>query len=193
MLAYGGRTEAIQDPVNPDEPTDTLGWRTFAGAAYVVSEPIGASTYFPANDEPDDKATFDITVTVPKPLVAVANGRLRKVRDLGAARSFAFEMKQPMSTWLATVHVNDFDVTHLASRGQVPITIYTTPATAEDVTVLARARDMLLLRAAVGVLSLQHLRQCDRGRSEDHLRAGVPVDFHVLHPSLGGLRGCRRT
>ena len=143
MIAYGGRTEAIQDPVDPDDPTDTMGWKTFDGAAYVVSEPVGASTYFPANDEPDDKATFDITVTVPKPLIAVANGRLRKVRDLGATRSFAFEMKQPMTTWLATVHVNDFDVTQVASRGQVPITIYTTPATAEDVTVLARARDML--------------------------------------------------
>jgi aminopeptidase N len=143
MIAYEGQAEAIQDPTLPDDPTVTLGWMTFADTAYVASEPVGASTFFPANDEPDDKATFDITVPVPKPLIAAANGRLRKVRNLGATRSFAFEMKQPMTTWLATVHVNDFNITQVASRGQVPITIYTTPAGAEDVTVLARARDML--------------------------------------------------
>ena len=143
MIAYAGQAEAIQDPVQPRDPTAKLGWMTFADSAYVVSEPVGASTFFPANDEPDDKATFDISVTVPKPLVAAANGRLSKVRDLGSTRSFSFEMKQPMTTWLATVHVNDFDVTQVPLRGQVPIMIYTTPSGAEAVAGLARARYML--------------------------------------------------
>ncbi len=67
-----GRAEAIRDPTLPANPTAMLGWMTFADTAYVASEPIGASTFFPANDEPDDRATFDITVTVDDPNVNFA-------------------------------------------------------------------------------------------------------------------------
>ena len=60
-----------------------------------MSEPVGASTFFPANDEPTDKARFTIAVTVPSPYGGVANGVLTSYRSdrgeaplrLGDARS----------------------------------------------------------------------------------------------------------
>ena len=75
-ITYSGVPDAIQDPTAPDDPTYELGWFKYRNATYVVSEPVGASTFFPANDEPTDKARFTIAVTVPSPYGGVANGVL---------------------------------------------------------------------------------------------------------------------
>ena len=45
-----------------------------AGRQLVLSEPEGASTWFPANDHPVDKATYRFRVTSPDGVEAVANG-----------------------------------------------------------------------------------------------------------------------
>jgi aminopeptidase N len=42
----------------------------------IVGEPHVASTWFPANDHPLDKAAYTFRVTVPEGLEVVANGRL---------------------------------------------------------------------------------------------------------------------
>ena len=39
-----------------------------------MQEPYGAFTWYPVNDQPSDKAFYDITVTVPSPWVGIANG-----------------------------------------------------------------------------------------------------------------------
>ncbi len=49
-----------------------------------MQEPFGAFTWYPANDQPSDEALYDIAVTVPRGLVAVAHGQLDDV-DLGEA------------------------------------------------------------------------------------------------------------
>src|SRR5690606_35793678 len=56
------------------------GWQTDGREAYVVSEPAGAATWFPANDHPTDKALFTFEITVPADLTAVANGVLVEER-----------------------------------------------------------------------------------------------------------------
>ena len=88
-----------------------VGWRTATdGTSYVVSEPDGAASWFPANDHPLDKATFTFRVTVPTPLLAVANGVLTDtITDIGATTR-VYEMDQPMPTYLTTVVIGDLDV-----------------------------------------------------------------------------------
>ena len=52
--ATGRRSERARAPA-------ALGWQRLAnGDVFVVSEPIGARTWFPANDQPADKATFAV-------------------------------------------------------------------------------------------------------------------------------------
>ena len=74
-VEYGGTP---QDVVDPDGSIE--GWTTTPDGAFVVNEPQGSPGWYPANDNPRDKATFDIAVTVPEGITAIANGRLIKKR-----------------------------------------------------------------------------------------------------------------
>ncbi|WP_208004359.1 M1 family metallopeptidase [Labedella populi] len=86
----------------------TVGWEELADGVIVASQPSGASTWFPCNDVPSDKATFSIRFTTEAPYTVVCNGRLlgRTVRS-GRA-TWSFEQEEPTATYLATVQVGRY-------------------------------------------------------------------------------------
>ncbi len=127
-VSYHGAPRSLPDPTAQGEgsgPLPRLGWINYGEGSFVVSEPVGASTFFPCNDLLADKATYSFSITVPKPFAAVANGEPAGIVDLGSAREFRFEMRQPMASWLATLHINRYAVTRQSFRG-IPIRHYTT-------------------------------------------------------------------
>jgi aminopeptidase N len=126
VVDYSGKPTPIQDPTDSDYQ---LGWFKYNNATYVVSEPVGASTFFPANDEPTDKATFTIAITVPSPYAGIANGIVTSARTIGNERRFVWEMRQPMTTWLATVHVNKFNVKFAHTPSGKPVSVFYTSTT----------------------------------------------------------------
>ena len=71
IVRYAGVPEVITDP---DESIE--GWVPTADGAFVVGEPQGAPGWFPSNDNPQDKATFDEAITVPDGITALGNGVL---------------------------------------------------------------------------------------------------------------------
>ena len=79
VIEYGGTT---------GQPLDTTGalygWVTTADGAMVVNEPDGAATWYPVNDDPQDKATYTFRITVPAGKTAVANGLPAGEPDTGA-------------------------------------------------------------------------------------------------------------
>jgi aminopeptidase N len=132
-VAYGGEPEPIDDPTfNPPSSEYQLGWTPWRGTTYVVSEPVGASTWYPVNDEPTDKASYRIGVTVPKPLTAVANGLLLSVTDLGNRRRFLWEQAEPMASYLAITDVNRFEVDRQTGPGGIPIRHHLTEKTPDE-------------------------------------------------------------
>ena len=124
-VAYAGVPDPLPDPTSHPEDEIFLGWFKFGKAAYVVSEPVGASTFYPANDEPTDKATFTIGVTVPQGYTGVANGFYAGSKQIGTNRRFQWVMLKPMTTWLATVHVNKFNLDLSHAPDGTPIRTYT--------------------------------------------------------------------
>jgi aminopeptidase N len=68
-------------------------------------------------------------VTVPADYTATANGVLRSVRTTGSEKRFRWDMRQPMTTWLATVHVNHFGLQLTRAADGTPIRVYYTDAT----------------------------------------------------------------
>lgn len=142
---YAGVPKPIQDPTVPDDPLYQLGWFKYGDVSYVVSEPVGASTFFPANDEPTDKASFTISVTVPQTYVGVANGTLKSIRAIGMKKRFVWDMPQQMTTWLATVHVNDeFRISQAQTADGTPVRVFATPTTpAKEVRNHLAARHMI--------------------------------------------------
>lgn len=128
-VRYAGDVDPLPDPVIAPETGGQLGWRSHRDAAFVVSEPVGASTWFPANDTPADRATFSIAVEVPRDVVAAANGRLVGIDEFGARRRYRYAMDEPMTAWAATVNVNRFVVDRSTSSNGIPVTVYASPTT----------------------------------------------------------------
>jgi aminopeptidase N len=92
------------------------------------------------NDEPTDKASYRVAVTVEKPYTAISNGVLASVADLGARRRFVWEQKEPMASYRAIVDVGRWRLQRLnTGEGEVPIRLYTTARTPPE-TVAAFAR-----------------------------------------------------
>ena len=122
-IDYGGVPDPLPDPTAPNDEL-FLGWFKYQDASYVVSEPVGASSFFPANDEPTDKASYTFGITVPDGYTGVANGFFVGSKRVGAKRRFEWAMLQPMTAWLATVHVNKFELDLTHAPDGTPIRIY---------------------------------------------------------------------
>ena len=81
VVRYGGKRVTHTDP---DGAAD--GWiPTKDGGATVLSEPVGAVTWFPDNNTPRDKATFSVRVTAPSEFKVAGNGDLVGRRAHGGA------------------------------------------------------------------------------------------------------------
>ncbi len=98
----------VPEPNNLSSPGISLGWNRYEGGIYVSNEPSGASTWFPVNDHPCDKAAFSFRITVPEPFVAAANGLLTETIDHGNTRTFVWNAPSPMASYLAAVYIGNF-------------------------------------------------------------------------------------
>ena len=66
-----------------------------------------------------------ISVTVPQTYVGVANGTLKSIRAVGMKKRFVWDMPQQMTTWLATVHVNDkFRISQAHTTDGTPVRVF---------------------------------------------------------------------
>ncbi|TDD83424.1 M1 family peptidase [Actinomadura darangshiensis] len=107
VVQYDGVPETLSGPIVFDLPYGFL--HTNDGAT-VVSEPNAASTWFPSNDNPRDKAYFTIETTVPRGLKAISNGHLVKRWTAHGKDTFRWREDRPMTTYLATVSIGRFNV-----------------------------------------------------------------------------------
>ena len=105
-VEYRGTPEPIDDPAGPT----ALGWRTEAWGTYVVSQPTGAATWFPANDHPTDKATFTFRVTVPEGQTAIGPGLLVSETTTATRTTYIWETTDLMATNVASIVTGDFAV-----------------------------------------------------------------------------------
>uniref|UniRef100_A0AAU2JRG0 Aminopeptidase N n=1 Tax=Streptomyces sp. NBC_00049 TaxID=2903617 RepID=A0AAU2JRG0_9ACTN len=140
-VEYGGKPKTLADPDGSKE-----GWiATTGGGAVAVGEPVGSMTWFPGNHHPSDKATYDITVTVPRGYEAVSNGDLRSRTDAGGGRTaFAWHSPEPMASYLATVVVGPYKVTTGKTPQGVPVYDAVVPGEAAgSAAALARLPEMV--------------------------------------------------
>lgn len=105
-VEYRGTPEPIDDPAGPT----LLGWKTEAWGTYVVSQPVGAATWFPANDHPTDKATFMFRVIVPEGQTAIGPGLLISETTTATSTTYIWATADPMATNVASVVTGDFAV-----------------------------------------------------------------------------------
>ncbi|MGW7364431.1 M1 family metallopeptidase [Streptomyces sp. NPDC054841] len=141
VVRYSGTPQTIKDAEGFEE-----GWLKTTDGALALGEPTGSMAWFPGNHHPSDKATYDITVTVPKPLTAVSNGELRQQRPTvdGSGTTFVWHSGEPMASYLATVGIGayDFKISHPA-QGVPVYTAVDKTVTAQSAALLARIPEVL--------------------------------------------------
>ncbi|PRX45579.1 peptidase M1-like protein [Prauserella shujinwangii] len=101
-------------------------WKRTATGALAVDEPHIAEWWFPANDHPTDKATFDVSVEVPDDVAALSNGSLvRKSKQRAGWTRWSWRSTQPQTTYLAFLAIGDYEVRQSTTPdGQPFITAY---------------------------------------------------------------------
>ncbi|RPI71609.1 MAG: hypothetical protein EHM47_09855, partial [Ignavibacteriales bacterium] len=75
---------------------------------YNLSEPTFASTWFPCNDLPDDKALMDISITNESLYTSVSNGILISETVNGGRKTAHWKVVYPISTYLISIYSSEY-------------------------------------------------------------------------------------
>jgi aminopeptidase N len=111
VVTYDG----IVDPLLSG--SDASGFaRTLTGAAF-AGEPHGASSWFPVNEHPLDRATYTVHADVPAGLTAISNGALVGQQTTGGRTVWTWDARDPRASYLSLLAVGDYDLTAYRKNG----------------------------------------------------------------------------
>jgi aminopeptidase N len=85
-------------------------WLANGTEVVTMNEPHMATWWFPANDHPRDKASFDIRITVPKRKDVIANGVLVGKRKRPGRATTHWRAVEPMAPYLAFFAAGSFEI-----------------------------------------------------------------------------------
>ncbi|MFJ3900049.1 M1 family metallopeptidase [Streptomyces sp. NPDC090025] len=135
VITYDGEPQTITDADGSEE-----GWLKTADGALALGEPTGSMAWFPGNHHPSDKASYDITVTVPAGLKALSNGVLTAEKKEKDGRVTAtWHTPEPMASYLAMLAIGKYDTSTATVFGKVPVLTAADPRIATETAAL-RAR-----------------------------------------------------
>jgi len=121
VVTYNGQPSAVS---HGTAGLGDGGWVNLPdGGAVVAGEPLSASTWFPANEHPLDRATFQVIATVPDGWSVISNGL--PIDDLptppDGSAVFGWREKSPMATYLTTLYIDKFTTTTGTTGAGTPI------------------------------------------------------------------------
>lgn len=108
IISYEGQPkEAIRPPWDGG-----ITWqRDDNGKHFIASsnQGIGSSIWWPSKDHPADEVdSMLISVTVPKDLMNISNGRLRKVEKKGKTRTYHWFVSNPINDYGVNINIGDY-------------------------------------------------------------------------------------
>jgi aminopeptidase N len=116
-VAYDG----VPAPLNSSD-LGKGGFLHTADGGLALGEPESASTWFPVNDHPLDKATYAIEITVPDGLAAISNGVPAGQTRAGRWTTWRWSEGAPMASYLATVVIGHYRVKTSEHAGKPVVT-----------------------------------------------------------------------
>jgi aminopeptidase N len=93
------------------EVNGSTAWHRTPDGGFAASEPESAWWWFPSNDHPTDKATYDVSVAVPDGTEALSNGTLESRRPRDGWTRWSWRSREPQATYLATLAVGQYRIT----------------------------------------------------------------------------------
>lgn len=138
-VRYSGTPETIHDADGSEE-----GWLRTGDGALALGEPTGSMAWFPGNHHPSDKASYDVTVTVPEGVQAVSNGELTKESTKKGRTTTTWHTAEPMASYLATVAIGRYDIRRSTTPDGLPVYVAVDPSqTKASRKVLARIPEIM--------------------------------------------------
>ncbi|MCD5354800.1 M1 family metallopeptidase [Kineosporia mesophila] len=105
------------------------GWSRTADGALAVNEPESAWWWFPSNDHPTDKATYDVSVLAPDDVQVISNGTLTSGPnpELKGWNRWYWRSAKPQATYLTYIAIGRYDIeTDTAADGSPIINAFST-------------------------------------------------------------------
>ncbi|MFJ7157899.1 M1 family metallopeptidase [Streptomyces sp. NPDC101118] len=96
-------------------------WHRTPDGGVAAQEPDSAIWWFPSNDHPLDKATFDVSVSVPDGTQAISNGVLQSQSSRLGWTRYNWRSNKPQATYLATLAIGRFDITQDTTANGLPV------------------------------------------------------------------------
>ncbi len=127
-LTYAGSPRPAPAPTTRGDFT-LVGWQSDLdkGTSYTMQEPYGAFTWYAVNDQPSDKAFYDITITTPQDLTGVANGTLESNETDAGKRTTRWHLGSPASSYLVTLATGRFTQLKAESKSGIPLQVWAPP------------------------------------------------------------------
>ncbi|MFD0337491.1 M1 family metallopeptidase [Streptomyces sp. NPDC127117] len=123
-LAKGRAVSVVVRYAGKPSEVKINGWTSWVrtpDGAVAAQEPESAAWWFPGNDHPLDKATYDISVSVPDGTQAISNGTLQSQSSRLGWTRFNWRSAQPQATYLTTLAVGKFDITTDTTSDGLPV------------------------------------------------------------------------
>jgi aminopeptidase N len=143
VVDYAGVPKPFPAPTTRKDIPD-LGWTTTSsGQVWTMQEPYGALTWYPVNDQPSDKASYDITVHNKSAWTAVANGNLVSNTVSAGERTMHWRLGVPCSSYLVTIAIGPYVAHHDTGPRGLPLTYWVRPSDDASLATLRESPTML--------------------------------------------------
>ena len=86
------------------------------------------SHWLPSFDDMTEKVEFDMNITFDASYEVIANGKLQKIMEADGLKTWSFDMRNPMSSYLLAFAIGDYDKQELTSASGIPIENYYYPS-----------------------------------------------------------------
>ncbi|TDB71729.1 M1 family metallopeptidase [Micromonospora sp. KC721] len=116
-VAYAGVPSAVHGGA-----LGSGGWLHTEDGAIALGQPESAATWYPVNDHPSDKATYDVEVTVPDGLAALSNGVPGERTSADGWTTWRWREDVPMASYLSFLVIGDYRVVSGTHRGKPMVT-----------------------------------------------------------------------
>ncbi|MEU8235845.1 M1 family metallopeptidase [Actinoplanes sp. NPDC048967] len=113
VVDYSGKPQPLKN-----EALGVGGWLRTKDGAFALGQPESASTWFPVNDHPSDKATFALAMTVPDGVEVLSNGVPGERATSAGRTTWRWTESKPLASYLAFVVIGQYRVQSTTHDGK---------------------------------------------------------------------------
>jgi aminopeptidase N len=122
-IVHGGRFTVVVDYSGKpgqigNKALGEGGWLRTDDGAIALGQPESASSWYPVNDHPKDKATFALAMTVPDGLEVVSNGVPGPEQSADGWTTWHWTESSPLASYLSTVVIGQYRLTRSTHDGK---------------------------------------------------------------------------